>query len=225
MTLSSKGSGSTPHPRPDQVIEMPEKFHKAVMVAMELFNDFIVYEVDAPEEARIMLFPAYMHIKQEDIDRQIKVQYNMLAQGDDAAFHGSEVDRQIILWGVLDSISILRKRTNNSFPQGQTPLTAEQFKALSELAAVETRLFYRLSESDCMRRYIPVCEKYSIRANQPPGSRIRHWITVEMMAKLFFTILIDDSIEDKIAAMIEQDEANKIGHAMWFMRWREAELI
>lgn len=216
MTLLSKG---------DQIIELPQKFQQAVIVVMDMFHDFIVYEQDAPEEARIMLFPAYMHIKQEDIDNQIKVQYGMLAQGEDGGFHGSEGDHQIILTGVLDSISILRKRTNNNFPQGQTPLTQEQFQVLRDLAAIETRLFYRLSEDDCMRRYIPICEKYTLRANHPPGTRIRHWITVEKMAQLFFTILMDESIEDKIAAMIEHDEANGIGHAMWFMRWREAELI
>jgi hypothetical protein len=135
-------------------------------------------------------------------------------------FSCSKTDQKLIEDAISDSISILRARTENVFPIAGK-LTDVQFQALRELTVIEARLFYRLTAEDVMRRYIPVSSGHTMRANQPPGTRIRYWISVESMARLFLTILADDTIVDKIPFMIAYDEEHNIGHAMFLLRWRE----
>ena len=220
-----------------QLVEEPEEiavedipgFSKAFQVAMDLFEQFIVYELDAPEEPRIMLFPAFMHIKTEDINAEIVQKYSPKPGGPPLEVSPGRLENlKIIQEGIMDSIGILRQRTNNAFPMpGERALRQIEYETLSNLAAIETRLFYRVTADDLLVGHIKLTQNpaHSIRANQPLGTRFRSWVSVDAFTRIFHPVLADDSHEDMVTALIAYDRVVNAAYERYFMRWREAELI
>lgn len=205
-----------------ELIAMSPEFPGAALTAMAMFDQFIVYEQDAPEEARIMLFPAFMHITREDVKAEILTRY----AGEPSRFLGTAEDAKIIVEGIDDAVSILKKRTDGAFPMpSERGLTQLEYSTLSELAWIEAALFYRIQEEDLLRGHIRLSSGHALSANQPLGSRFRSWVSVQEFTKQFFEVLKDDTIQDKVMAMVELDQAKGMGYARYFLRWREAEKI
>lgn len=212
-------------PQPeDAAIELTPEFDRAVNVTMDLFSQFMIYERDKPEEARIQIFPAYMHFRREDIDAEILVRYS---SGIESQFQGSLEDLKLINWGIDDALDILRKRTSGSFPQppGTGPLSDLQFEALSELAFIETSYFFRYSEEDLLRGYVQLSSRHAFSATGQKGSRFRVWISVQKFAKKFIHVLSREDVDDMVAALIEDEVAIETTYDAYFLRWREAGLI
>lgn len=216
---------SITEPQPDDAaIELTPEFDRAVNVTMDLFSQFIIYERDKPEEARIQIYPAFMHFRREDIEAEILIRYS---PGVESQFQGSLEDLKLINWGIDDGLDILRKRTSGSFPQppGTGPLTDLQFEALSEIAFIETSYFFRYSEEDLLRGYVQVSSRHAFSASGQKGSRFRVWITAQKFAKKFIHVLSREDVDDMVAALIEDDVAIETTYDSYFLRWREAGLI
>lgn len=212
----------------EQAVMQTPEFRQAVETALTLFAPFVVYEQDAPEEARLMLFPAFMHITKEQINAEIVQRYSPVKNvsgGEPADLEDLE-DLKIVQEGIDDSISILKKRTGGDFPTpGARALNQLEYEVLSALAYTETVLFYRMGEDDLLRGYIELSSQYRMRANQPKGTRVRSWVSVDKFAAKFVDPLSDDSVEDMVMALVEKDAEIDAGYTPYFMRWREAELI
>ena len=227
-TLAGTQPGETvtiaPKVAEDITIELTPEFDRAVKVTMELLDQFIIYERDKPEEARIQMFPAYMHFQQADIDAEILIRYPPFAE---SRFEGSLEDLKLIQWGIDDALDILRKRTDGSFPQppGTGPLSDLQFEALSELAHLEASYFFRYSEEDLLRGYVQVSSIHAFSASGQKGSRFRIWITAQKFAKKFIHVLSREDVDDMVAALIEDEVVIETTYNMYFLRWREAGLI
>ena len=207
----------------DTAIELTPEFERAVNVTMDVFEQFIIYERDKPEEGRLQIFPAYMHFKREDIDAEILVRYST---GMESQFKGSLEDLKLINWGIDDALSILKKRTSDTFPfPGTGPLNDLQFQALSEVAFVETAYFFRYSEEDLLRGYVQVSSRHAFSASSSVGSRFRTWLTVQQFAKKFIHVLSRENVDDMVAALLEDEDVIAIGYDAYILRWREAGLI
>lgn len=209
-------------------IEQTPEFAAAFQRAMELFAQFIIFEKDAPEEPRLLLFPAFIHIKKEDIDAEIVTMYiaGKLKAPADVAEIADLGDLKIIQDGISDSISILKKRTEGAFPSpGTRALNQLEYESLSELAWTETVTFYRITEADLVRGHVRLSSQHTMQANQPPGTRVRSWVAVKEFTKLFVDVLAAEEHEDIIMDLIEKDAEIGAGYACYFLRWREAELI
>jgi len=107
LAVEEKGETITIAPKvtEDRSIELTPEFDRAVKVTMDLLDQFIIYERDKPEEARIQLFPAYMHFRREDIEAEILIRYST---GVESQFKGSLEDLKLINWGIDDGLDILR---------------------------------------------------------------------------------------------------------------------
>lgn len=209
-------------------VELTEEYRRAVLVTMDLFDQFIVYERDAPKEPRLMIWPAYTHIKNKAIDAAIVAKYS---PGDDklrVVFDQAEdlEDVKRIDDGIISAISILKKRTDGKFPTpGERSLTQLEYESLSALSYTQTVLFHMVSTDDILRGYIQISSIHAISVNHAEGTRLRQWVTVSMFAKLFIDVLSDESIEDKVQEIIDSQHGADTGYAQYLLRWREAELI
>ena len=111
-----------------------------------------------------------------------------------------------------------------------------KFVTYDEQAPTEARVVeyeHVISQEDKDIGIIVLCRKYSMRPTMPKGTRIRHWISVLDMARLFFLVLVNDDIpykadasdleksDDKVAALIAYDDLHDLGHGRFFIRWRE----
>lgn len=215
-----------------QIMASPE-FQTAVKVALKLFDQFIAYEVDAPEEARIMTFPAYLHISREEVNLEIMSIYNpgvkppAISVVQDNWYGMDPLEQiEIVRNGISDAISILKLRTDGAFPApGTRELKGYEYTSLSDLAWIEAALFYRITEKDKTVGFIDVSTIHKIRANQAVKSRFRSWTKVDKFAVLFVDVLSNPDVEDMVTALIEKDAEINAGYAQYLLRWREAELI
>ncbi len=215
-----------------RIMASPE-FPIAVKVALKLFAPFIAYEVDAPEEARIMLFPAFMHITRVEVNIEIGSIYAPGVEPPPVSigplgWYGMDALAQIeiVRNGISDAISILKLRTDGAFPiPGSRPLKDYEYTALSDLAWIEAALFYRITEKDKTVGFIDVTTIHKMRASKPVKSRFRTWLTVDKVAVEYVDVLSNPDVDDMVTALI--DKANELnnGHGQYFLRWREAELI
>jgi len=218
-----------PAPQAPPMVDTPE-FARAFQVVMDLFVQFIILEKDAPDEPRLLLFPAFMHITKEEIDKEIVALYGPNAKA--AAIQPAVVgivdleDIKIIQEGISDAISILKKRTAGAFPSpGTRALNQLEYESLSELAWTQTVTFYRIGEADLVRGHVRLSSEHTMQANQPPGTRVRSWVAVREFTKLFFDVLAAEEHEDIIADLIEKDAEIGAGYSCYFLRWREADLV
>ncbi len=216
--------------RQAQIMASPE-FHTAVNVVHDVFNQFIVFEIDAPKEARIMLFPAFMHITREAVNAEIISLYGVkppqvgVAPGGLLQMEYLE-DIRLIQDGISDAISILKLRTEGAFPApGTRALKDYEYTSLSDLAWIEAALFYRITEKDKTVGFIDVSTMHKIRANATVNSRFRSWIAVDKFAVLFVDVLSNPDVEDMVMALMDKDAEINAGYAQYLLRWREGELI
>lgn len=215
------------------IIDLAEMQAKALRVVMYLFKECIIYQRDAPDEARVMLFPAFLHISRDVIEAEIKARYArepcLLSKDQDKLTE----DERIIKEGVDDAIAILRAKTGNQFTiPGQGELKDYEIESLTELAHVEATTFYRIQMEDVVRGFIYLArgkdgEIHALKIGQPPGTRIRHWGAAQKIADVFMPILIDDTMsnDEKIDAMIENDAEESKGYGKWFLRLMERGLL
>lgn len=218
----------------EQTAEKPDivqtaEFADAFQKAMEVFAQFIIFEKDAPEEPRMLMFPSFTHIKKEDIDAEIVAMYtpgSVKAPLADVTEIADLDYLKIIQDGISDSISILKKRTEGKFPTpGTRALNQLEYESLSDLAWTETVTFYRITEADLVRGHVRLSSQHTMQANQPPGTRIRSWVAVKEFTKLFYDVLRVEEHQDIIADLIAKDVQIGAGYSCYFLGWREAGLL
>ena len=215
------------------IIDLEEMKTKALRVVMEIFKKCIIYQRDKPDEARIMLFPAFLHISMETVEAEVKARYAQTPSLLNKDQEKLTEDERIVKEGVDDAIAILRAKTANSFPMpGVRELEEYELQSLTELAHVETTTFYRIQMKDVIMGFIPLArtqdgKEYRLKVGQPPGTRIRHWGTAIKMAEMFMAILVDESLnlEEKIDAMLAHDLAEDMKYSQWLLRLRQRGLL
>ena len=214
-------------------VEATEEFQRGFIKAMDMFAEFIVCQRDKPEEPRIFMFPAYMHIKEQDCAREIVTLYSPVApiarEFDPIVLE----DLKLIQEGIEDSISILQRRTRKlephlAFPSaGERALKPIEYEVLLELTVRETRLWYRIQPVDLMKGYIEISSQDLDAVSDPAGTRIRTWLTMQNFTRHFYMVLGDDSLDDEgvVDGLIQESDRSSRGYAKFFRRWREAEKI
>lgn len=214
-----------PKEEDDKDAELTPEYHRAVEVTMELLDQFIIYEKDSPEEARLQIFPAFMHIKIEHVAAEIFARYRQEPEKESGSM-GTIEDLKLIQWGIDDALDILKKRTDGAFPSpGQGGLSDLQFEALVELAHIEAAYFYRYTEEDLTRGYIQLNSIHTIGATSPVGSRFRMWLPVQKFAKKFMHVLAREGVADMVLELMQDEVVIQNQYDRYLLRWREAELI
>ncbi len=105
--------------------------------------------------------------------------------------------------------------------------TFEQFIVYEEDAPDEARIMefdHIITEANAAGAPVMISSVDAIRTSPMVGTRNRHWIQADKLARLFFAAL-DNDVEDKIPLMMEYDAIHNLNHARFFRGWRERGLI
>lgn len=224
--------------KPDIKADLDMTVSSAVtMRIMDIFRPLIVYESANQDQGMIMEFPGYVHIS-EDMVAKAMLDRGYTTDGDSMYLgrKGSPTikrpnvpelanvtDEQIVGEALSDSIITYRRKEYDIPNKGR--LEGSIFDMICEFTHSQASRFYRVREEDCARGMIPISSRHALRMSQPAGSRFRMWTSVENYVKLYVAIFQEESIRDKVAAMIEYDAKFDMQHDRFLLRWREAGVI
>ena len=102
----------------------------------------------------------------------------------------------------------------------------EDFIVYEADAPDEARLMefdHVISDEDVRTGFIFPSSKDAIRVNMPVGTQMRHWVRADLFAKLYISIILDDSIppDEKINTIIRYDDHHGLLHARFLRSWKE----
>ena len=80
-----------------------------------------------------------------------------------------------------------------------------------------------ITEEDVEKGVFMLSSQDAIRINMPVGTQFRDWIRADLFAKLYISIILDDSIppDEKINTIIRYDDHHGLLHARFLRRWKE----
>lgn len=225
--------------KPDPKVEIDIQTASAVTVRiMDIFRPLITYEGAKRDKGHIQEFPGYLHISESMVVKRM-LDLGFTTDGESLCINRkvappilkrpnvpdieSRTDEQIVEEAVEDALITFRRKEFTIPAKGR--LEPAIFDMLVEWSLLEATQFYRITETDYASGVLPLSSRHALRINQPPKSRFRMWTAVDAYVRLYVAIFQDESIQDKVAAMIEYDTAWDMQHDRFLLRWREAGVI